>query len=713
MARRESNPDGITQVDDALPASTRRLVKQVQPRDRNPSLYLDKHLEPTPEQKDQKTVLEEFLKTSVDPALFKALQARRSAALNALGAISWERKTSTPMTLHLSRTGALENAGICLHPLYGFSYLPGSGLKGLAYAYAKVAARAAETDLRAIFGAAARHKGEEVESGLAGSIVFHDAWPLEQVVLQLDIANNHHRRYYENEDAPGDWESPMPISFLAIPRGTRFSLSISKRHPGVPDSHLHQARAWLDAGLSCLGFGAKTAAGYGRFAPVGPFPSFAPGFETFLAQVTLQSPAFLAGANQAQEDCDLRSATVRGLLRWWWRTLHAGYLNRRELLALESAIWGDTNEEAALQIAVAPAEESRRNVYDKKKIMNANQLPTPPSLFYLSYGMDDAKRKRWYIEPGASWHIRLVARDSKFAVHRKSLTDPKKRLDAPTIPKQVVLEQGRAALSLLCRFGGVGSKGRKGFGSLSLSPGEQAFTLDKCRKAADQLRRALGLPTQFVAARAESSSLENALDPLEKDLSESNVWRVIDQVGSAYQAFAKVHKHNEKKLALGLPRLISRRKVSGPKGDRHASPVHIHVERTAKGHTVRMIVFPSPMLPSLKASRDFLAEFRAHMDRALSDPLSQPIQAKTVPAVAARGSAAPQAATKPVGKGQERGGLLRRKGDAWVVILDGDSREAVLLNPEKLPPGLKDSARAVFHVIEASAKGVKVRYLRP
>ena len=48
------------------------------------------------------------------------------------GATTVSAITIGPLTLHLARASALENAGICLHSLYGFTYLPGSGLKGMA-----------------------------------------------------------------------------------------------------------------------------------------------------------------------------------------------------------------------------------------------------------------------------------------------------------------------------------------------------------------------------------------------------------------------------------------------------------------------------------------------------------------------------------------------------------------------------------------------------
>jgi CRISPR-associated protein Cmr6 len=37
------------------------------------------------------------------------------------GAATFRATTIGPLTLHLARASALENAGICLHPIYGFA----------------------------------------------------------------------------------------------------------------------------------------------------------------------------------------------------------------------------------------------------------------------------------------------------------------------------------------------------------------------------------------------------------------------------------------------------------------------------------------------------------------------------------------------------------------------------------------------------------------
>src|SRR5581483_6165314 len=62
------------------------------------------------------------------------------------GACFFSSTTTGPLTLHLARASALENAGICLHPLYGFASLPGSALKGMARAYAETIWLPTQTD---------------------------------------------------------------------------------------------------------------------------------------------------------------------------------------------------------------------------------------------------------------------------------------------------------------------------------------------------------------------------------------------------------------------------------------------------------------------------------------------------------------------------------------------------------------------------------------
>ena len=115
-----------------LPASTRQLFAAVEGRDRHPGLVLDRFLVPCPQQEQQRDALRAVVATPGSADLLADLRHRWLDRLGKLGAKPWSRTTASPLTLHLARASALENAGICLHPIYGFAYLPGTGLKGLA-----------------------------------------------------------------------------------------------------------------------------------------------------------------------------------------------------------------------------------------------------------------------------------------------------------------------------------------------------------------------------------------------------------------------------------------------------------------------------------------------------------------------------------------------------------------------------------------------------
>ena len=87
--------------------------------------------------------------------------------------------------------------------------------------------------------------------------------------LELDIMNPHYSQYYAGREPPSDSQNPVPVYFLTVPPGTEFRFSIGWREPfGGEDVGLGDiAKGWLVTGLTQLGVGAKTGAGYGYFAP--------------------------------------------------------------------------------------------------------------------------------------------------------------------------------------------------------------------------------------------------------------------------------------------------------------------------------------------------------------------------------------------------------------------------------------------------------------
>ena len=304
-----------------LPATIRPLIGQ----NSHPGLALDKYVDSWTDQgppgdfsgRVQRPALETVVRiAATEPAgmNFSDLLARRKAFLAALAAQVCPCETAGPFTLHLARASALENAGVCLHPIYGFPFLPGSGIKGLARAFATLHA-GNDPLIPAVFGNVPGAKSKEQ---CAGGIIFHDSWPAKWTGLVDDILNCHHKEYYQAADGPGvpppgDWDEPNMVSFLSIPSGVTFDFPLSKRRFDVPDEVLLAARQWLLGGLTILGAGAKTASGYGHFKPVGDGVSelrvdYGPGYRMYFVQRGKILIVLLCGGDKRTQSRDIRTA---------------------------------------------------------------------------------------------------------------------------------------------------------------------------------------------------------------------------------------------------------------------------------------------------------------------------------------------------------------------------------------------------------------------
>jgi len=610
------------------------------------------------------------LSKSEPPGLdYAKLAERWHAVVAAKEGISFRAETVGPFTLHLARASALENAGICLHPIYGFVYLPGTGLKGMARAYAETVwlpAQPAEKQPSAgqlindVFGWAS----DATEEASAGQIVFFDAWPEQWTPLVGDILNNHHPSYYQNQEPPGDWDSPVPVYFLAVPAGHTFRFAVAKRRADVSEELLNLAIQWLVGALEYEGAGAKTASGYGAFK-VTTVPEQLSAEQVrktwqtavekkrraeFSCELELVTPAFLAGPNQGEEDCDLRPATLRGMLRWWWRTMHAGHVDAKTLARLEAAVWGSTERGSPVRITVARIGDMSVEpfMYKREGTTRSGRLRLEPDderlgslgivlargyttqgLFYAAYGMDEVshgqRRTRYWVHPPARWAVRIVTRPGCFTSDEA----------AEPLPAQILLEQAQAALWLLTHYGGVGSRWRKGFGSFKDLVIETIDSMEKIKVLADKFRTSCGLSEQVKNARdAESPSLAKCILWPQVNLPWRNPYRALDEVAQAYEDTALAPKdtghgkHCPEKLALGLPRQIHGplpnplphqknhqppEKLmafdrSGKKLDRHASPILLHFAKTAdKSLALRVIAFPSSLLGGFETNQAFLS----------------------------------------------------------------------------------------------------------
>jgi len=160
--------------------------------------------------------------------------------------------------------------GITLEHTWGVPILPGSSLKGLAAAAAHLLHGGAEWSKPELDGSQPIARTPNSFDWLfgttedRGAVDFLDAWwvPDDGFPLALDVMTPHHAEYYgapEKADPPppSDMDSPNPVSFLTSTG--KFKVVIE----GAPE-WVQAAWELLRVGLSELGIGAKTNAGYGR-----------------------------------------------------------------------------------------------------------------------------------------------------------------------------------------------------------------------------------------------------------------------------------------------------------------------------------------------------------------------------------------------------------------------------------------------------------------
>ena len=265
---------------------------------------------------NQDRKLADMLKLNAkDKDLLHALIARQrglAMAQTASSVFVVDAQNTAPFTTGLGNEHPLENGFAFLHP-YGLPYLAGSGVKGvLRQSAGELAAGLFADDsgwqaeamstadgqpiadgmppenmpdmqwtssrIDALFGHAA---GEGQAEHLRGALTFWDVIPtIQGGCLSTEIMTPHQAHYYQqkresksgNSLSPHDSGQPVPIQFLAIPPGSTFTFYVTcdcaylqRLAPDllVNDAWKYLLRRAFEHAFDWLGFGGKTAVGYG------------------------------------------------------------------------------------------------------------------------------------------------------------------------------------------------------------------------------------------------------------------------------------------------------------------------------------------------------------------------------------------------------------------------------------------------------------------
>ncbi|MDF1589028.1 MAG: type III-B CRISPR module RAMP protein Cmr6 [Gammaproteobacteria bacterium] len=232
-----------------------------------------------------KQTWQDITKLSVnDRKLMENLQLRQQhqalAFANSGQVLILDAIASAPFTTGLGNAHPLENGFAFLNP-YGLPYLPGSGVKGVLRQSARELASGDWGDshgwnqaaITALFGLESQDGETELQRG---ALTFWDVIPqIKGNSLLVEIMTPHQKHYYQDGQTPHDSGMPVPLGFLTVPPGSGFTFHVtcdSLFLRQLAEDLVEQGnwktllQAAFDHAFSWLGFGAKTAVGYGAMA---------------------------------------------------------------------------------------------------------------------------------------------------------------------------------------------------------------------------------------------------------------------------------------------------------------------------------------------------------------------------------------------------------------------------------------------------------------
>ena len=217
-----------------------------------------------------------------DQQRVNALVERQAAIAAALGddeaLFVIDAQSTAPFTTGLGNEHPLENGFAFLWP-YGLPYLPGSGVKGVLRQAARELAgvsKAAQWDVRSDWTEAAilaLFGSEDSKEARRGALSFWDVIPrIAGDHLSIEVMTGHQSHYYMKGQTPHESGQPIPVYFLTVPPKSGFTFHVLCDRPFLRDfaPELAENDRWkallrqaFEHAFEWLGFGAKTAVGYG------------------------------------------------------------------------------------------------------------------------------------------------------------------------------------------------------------------------------------------------------------------------------------------------------------------------------------------------------------------------------------------------------------------------------------------------------------------
>lgn len=308
--------------------------------------------------------------------------------------------------------------------------------------------------------------------------------------------------------------------------------------------------------------------------------------EKICFEIETVTPMFLSGADG--KTAELRPASLKGLLRYWWRALQAES-DLSNLRDKEAKIFGSVDRcgSFSIQIKHEPFKPTRNKFPDHPVPIEGKAFKIN-ILEYLAYGTYS------YVKGQGNVFIRdYIPQNTKFNVILNIFNEE---------CRKKILE----VFYVFSLFSGIGSRNRNGFGSFDVLNKTKVFetinndfSVDAPYKIDNlaKLIKRVGVQSYFsFSDQTKVFGSKDAFDSWDKAL--ANIGVLYKQIRSKLE---KRHSF-EKRQYIGAP--IVEKKVTHSILERHAKPYFIKINRVSGKYRSYVLYLPSRYCDGLDSDRN-------------------------------------------------------------------------------------------------------------
>ncbi|HDL09997.1 MAG TPA: type III-B CRISPR module RAMP protein Cmr1 [Candidatus Omnitrophica bacterium] len=328
------------------------------------------------------------------------------------------------------------------------------------------------------------------------------------------------------------------------------------------------------------------------------------------------TPIFIAGADQQNiENEGLRAPSLRGLLRWWFRALAGGNIDTiKRLKDEECKIFGSTDKKSTINVVSQERKVERARFKDvMSDVMNSGGRDQGHKYLWFSMTYGGNENREIYL-PGSTFTITLRSNDTE----KLNIT--------------------LGSLWCVIYLGGIGTRSRRGGGSLKVTDSEGVDYLDFVfdgesvnsakRFIEDNLQKIFGLYSDLYGRGTGIDGiciLKDGYSEISLINEEFRDFRdALGYIGEKYRGYRR-HLDPWQRYILGLP-IVRKKplpavKYKGKRLDemRHSSPLFFGVIDLNGKYTIRITKFFTSIHRDLKSEKQWVRHHLTDFDSNINE----------------------------------------------------------------------------------------------